>query len=103
MAVRVGTSRTPRCVSSMILDATSRVAGSSVNLSSNFSHTVSRASDICRTTSGSNAWSLFLLPSRGGDYGGGQLTISDPAVFLCAGQTVHKARHQNRLTMRRGG
>src|SRR5215469_17723544 len=40
----------------MIFKATTRVAGSSVNFIPNFPHTVSSASDICRTTSGSNAW-----------------------------------------------
>jgi len=47
---------TPRCASSMIFKATTRVAGSSVNFIPNFSHMVSRASDIRRTASGSNAW-----------------------------------------------
>jgi hypothetical protein len=41
ISVRVVASRTPRCASSMIFDATGRVAGSSVKFSSNFSHTVS--------------------------------------------------------------
>ena len=53
MAVRVGTSRTPRCANSIILDATSRVFGSSVNLSFSVWQTVSSASDICRISSGS--------------------------------------------------
>jgi hypothetical protein len=45
-----------RRASSMIFKATTRVAGSSINFIPNFQHMVSRASDICRTTSGSNAW-----------------------------------------------
>jgi hypothetical protein len=55
IALRVGASCTPRCASSMIFDARSRVAGSSVDLSSNVSQTLSSASDICRISSGSNA------------------------------------------------
>ena len=53
---QVGASRTPRCASSMILEATSRVFGSSANLSANVSHTFSSASDISRIISGSNDW-----------------------------------------------
>ncbi len=64
IAVKVGASRTPRWASSMIFDATSRVAGSSTNASANFAHTFSSASDICRINSGSNAW-----PARTGRIG----------------------------------
>jgi hypothetical protein len=39
----------------MILEATNRVAGSSLNVRFNFAQTVSRASDICRINSGSKA------------------------------------------------
>src|SRR5215472_11565170 len=56
ISVKVGASCTPRCATSMIFKATTRVAGSSINFIPNFQHMVSRASDICRTTSGSNAW-----------------------------------------------
>jgi hypothetical protein len=49
---------------SMIFKATTRVAGSSVNFISNFPHMVSRASDICRMSSGSKA-----LPARNGVIG----------------------------------
>ena len=50
IAFRVGASRTPHCASSMIFKATSRVAGSSVNVNANFPHTVSSATDISPMT-----------------------------------------------------
>ena len=50
----------------MIFDGTTRVAGSSVNLSPNVSHALSSASDICRINSGSNAW-----PAKNGVIGTG--------------------------------
>src|SRR5262249_3340682 len=56
ISVKVGASCTPRCASSMIFRATTRLAGSSINFIPNFRQMFSRASDICRTTSGSNAW-----------------------------------------------
>src|SRR6516162_4791080 len=62
ISVKVGASCTPRCASSMIFKATTRVAGSSINFIPNFQHMVSRASDICRITSGWNAW-----PERNSD------------------------------------
>jgi hypothetical protein len=45
-------SGTPLCANSMILDATKRVAGSSLSLKPNSAHTVSNASDMLRIASG---------------------------------------------------
>jgi hypothetical protein len=57
-------SRTPLCANSMILDATKRVAGSSLSLRPNSAHTLSNATDMLRIASGSKA-----APLRNGRIG----------------------------------
>jgi len=80
LALRVGASRTPRCASSIILDATSRVFGSSVNLNFSVSQTLSSASDICRIASGSNA-----CPARYGVIGiAFYIAIERNSVISCS-------------------
>jgi hypothetical protein len=49
------TSRTPLCANSMILDATKRVAGSSLSRRPNSAHTLSSTTDMVLIASGSKA------------------------------------------------
>ena len=58
------TSRTPLCANSMILDATKRVAGSSLSRRPNSAHTLSNTTDMLRIASGSKA-----APLRNGRIG----------------------------------